>query len=122
MSDQGLHDQCGAYRKVQGRAGKAPGLYQDRNFPELNPGPSAMAAYEMHSHKPRNERQLLNPRHLKALEDKESVLEIQRMILSRLASEENRMKGIAGHCSGLTERIFAQHAKEAIEALSTLSY
>jgi hypothetical protein len=64
-----------------------------------------------------------NPDFLHALDVKECVLEIQAMILGKLAAEENRWKGFSDVPEGeIAQGSLAEQAEEVEEALSMLKY
>jgi hypothetical protein len=60
---------------------------------------------------------------LQALDEKECVLEIQAMILGKLAAEENKLRGLTGNCKiELNAEPFTGRLQDVVEALSTLKY
>jgi hypothetical protein len=64
-----------------------------------------------------------NPEFLNALDVKESALEIQAMILGKLAAEENRLKGFSDVPEGeIAQASLAERVEEVEEALLMLIY
>jgi hypothetical protein len=84
---------------------------------------------ELYLQKRANQREQLeenlasNPEFLHALDVKECVLEIQAMILGKLAARENRLKGFSDVPEGeIAQASLAEQAEEVEEALSMLKY
>ena len=86
-------------------------------------------AKERHSLKRAGERDKLqrgspsNREFLQGLDAKECVLEIQAMILGKLAAEENKLKGLADDCkTQQTQEQFSGRMQDVVEAISVLKY
>jgi hypothetical protein len=83
---------------------------------------------KLHLQKRTNQRQLKenlasNSEYLQALDVKECVLEVQAVILGKLAAKENRLKGFSDVPEvKLTQASFAERVKEVQDALSMLKY
>ena len=84
---------------------------------------------ELHLQKRANQREQLeenvasNLEYLQALDVKECVLEVQEVILGKLAAEENRLKGFSDVPEvELTQTSFAERVEEVEEALLMLKY
>ena len=82
---------------------------------------------ELYLHKRAKQREQLeeqsttNIQFLQALHVKECMLEIQSVILEKLAAEENHLKGFA-EVPGLAVSNFDERAREVGEALTMLKY
>jgi len=62
-----------------------------------------------------------DPEYIKSLDIKECMLEVQGMLVGRLAAEENHVKGlvvIPGFC--ITD--FEERVKEVVEVIQALQY
>ena len=68
-----------------------------------------------------NELSALNPEVLKALDMKECMLEVQGMLLGKLAAEENRLKGLAED-SGPPIVNFDERVQEVEEVIRSMQY
>jgi hypothetical protein len=84
---------------------------------------------ELHLQKRANQREQLeenvasNLEYLQALDVKECVLEVQAVILGKLAAEENRLKGFSDVLEvDSTQTSFAERVEEVEEALLMLKY
>jgi len=68
-----------------------------------------------------NELSVLNSKVLKALDMKECMLKMQRMLLGKLAAEENRLKGLAEN-SGSPIANFDERVQEIEEVIRFMQY
>ena len=68
-----------------------------------------------------NEMSALNPEVLKALDVKECMLEVQGMLLRKLAAEGNRLKGLAED-SGPPIANFDERVQEVEEVIRSMQY
>ena len=68
-----------------------------------------------------NELSALDPEVLKALDMKECMLEVQGMLLGKLAAEENRLKGLAEE-SGPPIANFDERVQEVEEVIRSMQY
>ena len=63
----------------------------------------------------------LNPDHFEALHIKECILEVQAVLLRKVAADENQLRGAASG-EGPLRPAFGRHAKDAAEAIESLRY
>lgn len=109
---------------------KSQAKKEDRSY-ALNDyaGSEIGRASERHRLKRINERDELeeglapNPDYLQVLDEKEHVLEVQAVILRKLAAEENGIKGLLKDCEfDLKTDLYTDLMQEVMEALSMLKY
>lgn len=68
-----------------------------------------------------NELSALNPEVLKALDIKECMLEVQGMLLEKLAAEENRLEGLTEDSGPLIAN-FDERVQEVEEVIRSMQY